>query len=59
MPVFGLRRRIQAMERNMPGIAKGMSIIVHAQFFPGMSVRSTSQAKTVASVRLMALTTPA
>ena len=30
--------------------------MAHARFAPGMSVRSTSQAKIVAKVRLMALT---
>ena len=58
-PLRGLRSRIQAIGRSIPGIASGSSIIVHAQLRPGMSVRSTSQAKMVDNTRLMALTTTA
>jgi len=51
-PTLGLSRRIQAIEESIPGMAMGRSIITHAQLRPGMSVRSSSQANSVAIARL-------
>ena len=48
--------RIHAIERKIRASPAAADIMVHAQFAPGISVRSTSQAKTVANVRLIALT---
>jgi hypothetical protein len=47
------------MDRRIPGIASGRSINAQAKLRAGMSVRSTNQAKSVATTRLIPLTVTA
>jgi len=51
-PVLGASKSVHPRAKSTPGIAIGMRIRVQAKLRSGISVRSMSQAKSIASTRV-------